>query len=117
MPGTLAGGGVFGVEAGDIGILRGTGMNDHAIAIAHALSSGEGHGAILRFVVGENGEAEGIGGEEAIGAGVPADGGAGVIGGGADGDAEVLAFAFARIIAPVRGLAPALLFNACDTAD
>src|ERR1035441_2436106 len=106
----LACGGVPGEEAGDAGILHGTRVDDHAIAVAQALARFEGHGAVLRFVVGERREAPWIGGEETVGAGVPAHRVAGISGVIEDGDAQLFAGDLAGIIAPVGRLAPDLLF-------
>src|ERR1035441_614076 len=107
---TLASRGVRGEEAGDVGILHGTRVDDHAIAVAQAFARIEGHGAVLRFVIGEGGEAPWIGGEESVGAGVPAHGVAGIPGVIEDGDAQLFAGDLAGIIAPVGRLAPDLLF-------
>src|ERR1022692_2879640 len=107
---TLACGGVPGEEAGDVGIFHGTRVDDHAIAVAQAFARLEGHGAVLRFVVGEGGEAPWIGGEEAVGAGVPTHRVAGIRRVIEDGDAQLFARDLAGIIAPVGRLAPDLLF-------
>src|ERR1035437_7265844 len=111
MPGTRAHSGVQGEETVDIGVLHGTRVNDDAIAVAQALTGLDGHGAVLRFVIGEDGEAPRVGGEEAVGAGVPALGVAGIVGMIEDGDAELFAVDLAGIIAPRRGLAPELLLT------
>src|SRR5450759_2927960 len=114
MPGTLAAllaSGVLGEEAGDIGVFHGTRVDDYAIAVAQALAGFDGRGAVLRFVIGEHGEAPRIGGEEAVGAGVPAHRVAGIPGVIEDGDADLFAVDLAGVIAPVRRLAPELLLT------
>src|SRR5450759_916412 len=75
MPETLAAllaRGVLGEEAGDVGVFHGTRVDDHAIAVAQALAGFDGRRAVLRFVIGEHRQAPRVGGEEAVGAGVPA---------------------------------------------
>src|SRR5260370_33901892 len=110
MQETLASGAVFRKEAGDVGVLHGTRVNDYAIAVVQRGAGFNGHRAVLRFVSGEDGEAPRVGGEEAIGARVPAHRVARIFGMIEDGNADLFTVDLARIIAPRRGLAPELLF-------